>query len=89
VAGFFEALLGVGPIGVNDDFFALGGHSLFAARALSRLRTTFGVSLPLGAFFEAPTAAGLAARITAALAAREGAGAAEERAGEGRVEIEL
>jgi acyl transferase domain-containing protein len=89
VVAFFEALLGVGPIGVSDDFFALGGHSLFAARALSRLRTTFGVSLPLEVFFEAPTAAALAARITAALAAREEAGDAAERAGEGRVEIEL
>jgi acyl transferase domain-containing protein len=89
VTGFFESLLGVGPIGVHDDFFALGGHSLFAARALSRLRTTFGVSLPLGDFFEAPTAAGLAARITAALAAREGAGAAEPGADGDRVEIEL
>ncbi|HVO12186.1 MAG TPA: SDR family oxidoreductase [Vicinamibacteria bacterium] len=86
VVAFFEALLGVGPIGVADDFFALGGHSLFAARALSRLRTAFGVSLPLSTFFEAPTGAALAARIAAAHAARGGAG---EQGDLGRVEIEL
>jgi acyl transferase domain-containing protein len=89
VVVFFESLLGVGPIGVSDDFFALGGHSLFAARALSRLRATFGVSLPLSAFFEAPTAAALATRIGAVLAARDGAGNAGSRAREGRVEIEI
>jgi acyl carrier protein len=89
LAAIFEELLGVGPVGVDDDFFELGGHSLFAARALSRLRAAFGLSLPLAAFFEAPTVAGLAARVAAILAAREGAErSAASTAGE-RVEIEL
>jgi acyl transferase domain-containing protein len=89
LAAIFEELLGVGPVGVDDDFFELGGHSLFAARALSRLRAAFGLSLPLAAFFEAPTVAGLAARVAATLAAREGAErSAASTAGE-RVEIEL
>jgi amino acid adenylation domain-containing protein len=63
VASIWGELLGRERIGVRDDFFQLGGHSLLATRALSRLRRTFGVELPLEALFEDPTVAGIAARV--------------------------
>src|SRR5690606_25849118 len=41
LAGIWMGILGQGRIGVHDDFFALGGHSLSAARLLTRVRETF------------------------------------------------
>lgn len=56
-------LLGVGQVGVHDDFFALGGHSLLAMQLLTRLRTTFHMDIPLATFITAPTVAALARAI--------------------------
>ncbi|RKH11913.1 amino acid adenylation domain-containing protein, partial [Corallococcus sp. CA053C] len=63
LAAIWARVLRVERVGARDNFFGLGGHSLLATQALSQLRSTFQVELPLRAFFEAPTLEALAARI--------------------------
>ncbi len=63
VAGIWSEVLGRPELGPEDNFFALGGHSLLATQVLSRLRTQFGVELPLRLLFETPTVASLARRL--------------------------
>lgn len=52
-------VLGLDQVGIHDNFFDLGGHSLLTTMVLSRLHKAFGVSIPLRIFFESPTVAGL------------------------------
>jgi amino acid adenylation domain-containing protein len=54
------------PVGLDDDFFAFGGHSLVALRLIDRVRTAFGADISLGAFFENPTVRHLCLLINAA-----------------------
>src|SRR5262249_49007442 len=61
--GIWSELLGSDHIGVDDDFFDAGGHSLLAMRLNSRLRDAFKVDLPLRAVFESPSVAGLARSV--------------------------
>jgi enterobactin synthetase component F len=63
LCGLFAELLGVDEIGVDDDFFSLGGHSLLVAKLIVRVREEFGVRIGIRTVFEAPTAARLAAAL--------------------------
>ncbi len=69
LAAIWAGVLGLSSPGVHDDFFALGGHSLHAAQAVTEASRAFGVELPGGALFEANTIADLALLITQQLAA--------------------
>ncbi len=59
----WSELLGRNHLGVNDTFFALGGHSLLGLRLFSRLETEFAFVSPLAVLFEHPTIRTLAAEI--------------------------
>jgi acyl carrier protein len=63
VARTWAEVLGVDDIGVHDDFFALGGHSLAATRVMSRLRAALGWAVPARMLFDRPVLADLAAEL--------------------------
>jgi thioesterase domain-containing protein len=60
IATLCEELLGVARIGIHDDFFALGGDSLFVLRLTDRLQTELGQEVPTGAAFRGLTIAQMA-----------------------------
>ncbi|TDN37316.1 non-ribosomal peptide synthetase [Hymenobacter sp. UV11] len=63
VADSWREALKISKIGVFDDFFDLGGHSLIAVQVMARLEKVTGKRLPLAALFSHPTVAALALLI--------------------------
>jgi NAD(P)-dependent dehydrogenase (short-subunit alcohol dehydrogenase family)/acyl carrier protein len=67
IARLWEEFLGIEGIGIHDNFFALGGHSLVGTQLILRIRQQFGIHLPMAALFESPTIAELASMVELAL----------------------
>ena len=65
LAQVWSETLGLDGVGRDDNFFELGGHSLLATQAVSRVRETLGVELPLRTIFETQTLGELAAQVAA------------------------
>ncbi len=72
LVGIWAEVLGVDQIGIYDNFFDLGGHSLAATQVISRVISTFQLELPLRALFESPTVADMAVVITENMAKKVG-----------------
>ncbi len=60
LAGIWQDLLGIEPIGRDDSFLELGGHSLLAIQTVTQIRSVLKVDLPVTTLFESPTVTKLA-----------------------------
>jgi hypothetical protein len=60
----WKEVFGRVDIGIDDNFFDLGGHSLMATRVVSRLNQALACTVSLGMLFESPTVRGLALRVS-------------------------
>lgn len=87
LANIWQAVLKLPAVGIHDNFFTLGGHSILAAQLLTRLQTTFAIELPLPNLFKAPTISELALVIESLLWNTHRPQTAEASAE--RIEIEL
>jgi amino acid adenylation domain-containing protein len=63
VAGIWAEVLDLDHVGVFDNFFTLGGHSLMSTRIVVRIREAFQVDVPLHRIFSEPTVAGLSSAL--------------------------
>lgn len=70
LAVMLSSLLGLEQVGVTDNFFMLGGHSLLGTQLISHIRGAFGVELALRALFDAPTIEQLSLEIERLVLAR-------------------
>jgi acyl carrier protein len=73
VAAVWSALLGVEEIGIDDNFFDLGGSSLIGLRVMARLKRELGIEIPMVKLFEGPTVRSFARLLTVAEAPAEAA----------------
>jgi amino acid adenylation domain-containing protein len=71
IARLFSEVLAVSPVGVDQDFFELGGTSILVIQARERFEREFGVELPLHVFFKTPTVSALAAQLERTAHAQE------------------
>jgi phthiocerol/phenolphthiocerol synthesis type-I polyketide synthase E len=96
VAQSWDDVLGTDGVGLDDDFFDLGGNSLVAIQLIAQVRQEFGVRLPMRTLFDSPTVAGIAeavqrlrdeAAATTTAGATEGPGPLPEPGGNGATTI--
>lgn len=64
LAGIWEEVLGITPVGIYDNFFQLGGDSILAGQIVNRVRVALQVELSFLVFFQQPTIANMAVIIT-------------------------
>ncbi len=64
LTAIWSDVLGLEKVGIHDNFFALGGHSLSAMQVIARLRETFKVELPISCLFDYPTVVELDRQIS-------------------------
>jgi len=84
LARVWAEVLGIDELGIDDGFFALGGHSLAGAKAVARSAAALGVDLTLPDLFEHPTVARFASLVARRRAVADATPAAARRAGTGR-----
>jgi len=70
LAEFVAGLLGLERVGANDNFFLIGGNSLFCTQLIARVLNDLGVELPMRSVVESPTTEQLAQQIESIMAAR-------------------
>src|ERR1035437_3438245 len=68
LAVMWTEILRVGPVGIHDNFFDLGGDSVLAARVVARVRGVLNADLSLVTLFDRPTLAEMARAVAAAIA---------------------
>jgi amino acid adenylation domain-containing protein len=73
VAAIWRTVLKVDRVGIDDNFWDLGGHSLIATKVLARVRDTFGIDLPLQSLFVTPRLAEFADAVGQSVLAAQGA----------------
>jgi acyl carrier protein len=78
ISELVRGLWRIDDIGVDDNLFLLGGHSLIATQLIGRIRQAFGVEMGLRMVFEAPSVALLSAEVERLLLAKVGAMTDEE-----------
>lgn len=67
LVSLWSDVLGVNHVGINDNFFSIGGDSLKATQVIARIRDSLKIELPLGTIFREPTVAELALVVESAL----------------------
>jgi hypothetical protein len=73
LAAIWAEVLKIDRVGIHDNFFDLGGHSLLITQVASRIQRSFQVELPLRILFDAPTISTLTGAIATAQFAQEDA----------------
>jgi acyl carrier protein len=61
----WQELLRIDQIGVDDDFFELGGNSLVGLNLISKLRSSLGLTIPAYALYQAPSVGAIARFVSA------------------------